>query len=341
MGVDSLRKVTLEEKALELNGMPWYAHNGNRLWRLPVELEDEVSRALWTVSQNTSGGRIRFRSDTTMLGILADYHKIGNGGAREKIGSMGMDVYADGAYWNSVYPHTDGLNETLFFENADRLLRDITIYLPLYHAVDIHKILLDDQAVIEPPSTFAVSKPVVFYGTSITQGGCASRSGLSYQAQLARELNLDFINLGFSGLGRGDLPVARAVAKIDASCYVLDYAQNNTSPSELRSVYLPFLTEIRNEKPDAPVILTTPITYRGELWNMEFREEQEQKRQVIRDAYRFRIEMGDRAIDIVEGRELLSSEDGEGQMDGAHPNDIGFRRMADGLTPILRTTLHL
>jgi hypothetical protein len=337
-----MRKVTLEEKMLELSGMPWYTHNGNRLWRLPLELEDQVSKALWSVSQNTSGGRIRFRSDTTMLGVLADYHKIGTEtSAREKIGAMGMDVYADGAYWNSIYPQTDGVNESNFFMNADRQLREFTIYMPLYHVLDIHKILLDDQAVIQPPLPFAVSKPVVFYGTSITQGGCASRSGLSYQAQLAREINIDFINLGFSGLGRGDLPVARAMSKIDASCYVLDYAQNNTSPEELRSVYLPFLNEIRKAKPDIPIVLTTPISYRGERWNKGFREEQERKRQVIRDAYRFRIEAGDCRIHLVEGRELLSLDDGEGQMDGAHPNDIGFRKMADGLKPILRKALQL
>jgi hypothetical protein len=337
-----LRKVTIGQENVELCGMPWYAHNGNRLWRLPPELEDQVSKALWNVSQNTSGGRIRFRSDTTLLGMLVDFHKIGPGSnAGHKIAVMGLDVYADGKYWNSINPLSDGVNESVFFENAERQLRDYTIYLPLYHAVDILKVIFDDHAIIEPPSRFAIPEPVVFYGTSITQGGCASRSGLSYQAQLARELNIDFVNLGFSGLGRGDLPVAKAMTQLDASCYVLDYAQNNTSPDELESVYLPFLNEIRKVKPDTPLIMTTPITYRAELWNEGFRQEQERKRQVIRDAYRFRIDAGDRRTHLVEGRDLISTADGEGQMDGAHPNDIGFKKMADGLIPILRTTLQL
>src|SRR5208283_4029197 len=95
---------------------------------------------------------------------------------------------------------------------------------------------------------YALSRPVVFYGTSITQGGCASRSGMSYQAILGRMLNLDFVNLGFSGNGRGEPELAHAVASIDALCFVLDFAQNNSLES-LTQAYAPFLDVIRSAHP--------------------------------------------------------------------------------------------
>src|SRR6185312_1958929 len=100
-------------------------------------------------------------------------------------------------------------------------------------------------AKISKARPFTPAKPVVFYGTSITQGGCASRSGMSYQAILGRQLNLDFVNLGFSGNGKGEPAVADMVAEIDASAFVLDFAKNNPTVESLREVYEPFLTTIR------------------------------------------------------------------------------------------------
>lgn len=335
-------KCTLEHEAVQLCGLPWYEQNGQRFWRLPNEIEDQISKALWENSRKTSGGRIRFRSNTTSLGLLVDYGDIGSESSGSgRIARMGLDVYADGRYWNSISPQTNGINEALFFEHAERNWRDFTIYLPLHHEVSIKKILLDDDAEIVPPSPFSATKPVIFYGTSITQGGSASRPGLSYPAQLSRKLNFDFINYGFSGLGKGDLPVARTMAKLEASCYVLDFAQNNANVEELGSVYLPFIKEIRKTKTDTPLLLTTPIAYTAENWSERFREEQERKREVIRNAYQTRIKEGDHTIHIIEGYELLSVEDSDGQMDGAHPNDIGFQKMCSALLNPLQSILDL
>ena len=117
---------------------------------------------------------------------------------------------------------------------------------------------MDDNARIEPPAPFAAAKPVLFYGSSITQGGCASRGGLSYQAMLGRALNLDFVNLGFSGNGRGEPEVARAVAEVDASCFVIEFAQNCPTVEELRERYTPFLEVVRAAHPRTPIVCLTP-----------------------------------------------------------------------------------
>src|SRR5262249_15816577 len=142
---------------------------------------------------------------------------------------------------------------------STRAEREVTLYLSLYKPVKVLAIGLAESAKIAKPKPFAVSRPVVYYGTSITQGGCASRSGMSYQAILSRILNLDFVNLAFSGNGMGEPEMARAVAAIDASCYVLDFAQNNRTVESVAQVYAPFIETLRAKHSDTPILAITPI----------------------------------------------------------------------------------
>jgi lysophospholipase L1-like esterase len=339
-----VKQVRLGEANLALCGLPWYEHNDRRLWRFPHELQGRVSDDLWGCSLQTSGARLRFASDTTALGIAVDYTpydpQMGMNNMH-RIGQAGVDLYADGRFWMTVFPEADATIEKSFFSGAAKQMRQFTIYLPIYHHVAVRHLQFDDDAILLPPAPFAIPKPVVFYGTSITQGGCASRPGLSYQAMLSRELNLDFVNLGFSGLGKGEPEVAQALAQLDASCYVLDYGQNNPTVEDFASVYSPFLAAIRAARPDTPILLTTPIHYTSELWNAEFRAFQERRRDVVRAAYRAGIAAGDTRIWLVEGYDLLSPADGDGQVDGGHPNDIGFVHMAQGLKRPLRRALGL
>lgn len=335
-----MKKLTLNDHAFEINGLPWFKHNGGHFWRLPYGLKDRVSKALWEKSCNTSGGRIRFSSNTTLLGLLTEY-LMDAASPHFNIGRLGIDLYVDGIFWNNVMPQHSGINEGVFFEFASRKHRQFTIYLPLHHAMDVQKILLDDHAEIASPVPFALEQPVVFYGTSVTQGGSASRAGLSYQAQMSRKLNIDFVNLGFSALGRGDLPVAQAMAEMDAACYVLDFAQNNTDASELQKVYEPFLATIRGVKTKTPVILTTPITNMAELWNDEVKNGNDAKRQIIKDVYLKYRNQGDDHIYLLEWEKELPCLDGEGSSDGAHPNDIGFMRMSEVIAKYLKSIFDL
>src|SRR5581483_1784049 len=136
-----------------------------------------------------------------------------------------------------------------------------------------------------------------FYGTSITQGGCASRSGMSYQAILSRMLNLDFVNLGFSGNGKGEPELATAVADIDAAAYVLDFAQNNPTVDSLRAVYEPFLEAIRSRHADTPLLVITPIYAAHESWGPDARLDG--MRELIRAVAARRIAAADRNVQIV------------------------------------------
>jgi lysophospholipase L1-like esterase len=251
-------------------------------------------------------------------------------------GQTGIDLYADGQYVGTAIADKEAAPGKIYehtyvnWSELPRKQRDIVLYLPLYKPAKVIGIGLDKEAKLEPASPFAIAKPVVFYGTSITQGGCASRSGLSYQAILGRKLNLDFVNLGFSGNGKGEPDVAKAVAAIDASAFVVDFSQNNPTIESLREVYKPFVETLRASHPDTPIIAITPIYSTNEgTKKIEMREH-------IRKVIAERIANGDRNIQLVEGADLLGPTQGDGLVDGTHPNDLGFQWMAEGLAPRLR-----
>jgi hypothetical protein len=159
---------------------------------------------------------------------------------------------------------------------------------------------------------------------------------MSYQAIAGRALNIDFVNLGFSGNGKGEPDVAATVSRIDASCFVLDFAQNNGTVKSLREVYGPFLDTLRKAHADTPILAITPIYSAREAGGGT---ENNGMREHIRQVVSQRIGAGDRNLQIVEGTDLLGPARSDGLVDGTHPNDLGFQWMAEGLVPRLRKML--
>lgn len=324
---------------LTVNGLPWLAENNGEQIRLPRRLEAEIPKAVWNLGLSPSGGRIRFRTDSTRVAIRVEYPSAPNMVNMHAFGQTGIDLYVDGDYRSTVVAPKDAAPgktvEHTFFADLPKKAREITIYLPLYKPAKVIGIGLDEDAVISKPRRFARPGPVVFYGTSITQGGCASRSGLSYQAILARRLNLDFVNLGFSGNGKGEPVMAGLTAEIPASAFVLDFSQNNPTIESLREVYEPFFQTLRTKHPKTPIIAVTPIASANN--NPKFQQFREHIREVIGK----KMAGGDTLLTLVEGYDLLGPERLDGLVDGVHPNDLGFQWMADGLAPVLAKTLAL
>jgi hypothetical protein len=327
---------------VEIDGLPWFAPNQGELFRLPLTLEKVVRPAVWNLAKSPSGGRIRFRTDAAAIAIRLEYPSPPNMANMHAFGQTGVDLYADGAYIASAIADKDAAPgktyEKVLFTGMPRAEREIVIYLPLYKPVKVLGVGVDPEAHIKKPRAFALSRPVVFYGTSITQGGCASRSGMSYQAILGRMLNIDFVNLGFSGNGIGEPEMAQAVGEIDAACYVLDFAQNNQNVASLEKVYAPFLATLRAKHPDTPILAITPIyAAREAMGDVELQRMRDHIRLVVSRA----IASGDRHLQIVEGTDLLGPSQADGLVDGTHPNDLGFQGMATGLASRLRKFLSL
>jgi lysophospholipase L1-like esterase len=323
--------LTPQDAKFTINGLPWLAENNGELIRLPLRLEPEIPKPVWNLGLNPTGARIRFRTDSTGIAIRVEYQGPSNMLNMHAYGQTGIDLYMDGVYRSTAIAPKDAakgkITEFVFFAGAAKQEREITLYLPLYARANVAGIGVDEDATIAKPRGFDAAKPVVFYGTSITQGGCASRSGLSYQAILARKLNLDFVNLGFSGNGKGEPVMAGLTAEIDASVFVLDFSQNNPNIESLREVYEPFLKTVRKKHPKTPIIAITPIASANN--NPRF----EQYRQHIREVVTRNIAGGDKLLTLIEGYSLLGPDRLDGLVDGVHPNDLGFQWMADGLAP--------
>ena len=149
---------------------------------------------------------------------------------------------------------------------------------------------------------------------------------------------MDFVNLGFSGNGKGEPVVARAVAEIDAACFVLDFAQNNPSVESLQEVYDPFIATLREKHPQTPILAVTPIANSRERTSSS---RTEAMRQLIRQVVSKRIGAGDARLQLIEGTDLLGPNRLDGLVDGTHPNDLGFQWMADGLAVRLAKMLGL
>jgi lysophospholipase L1-like esterase len=340
------RWIQLSSQNLEIDGLPWYAENHGELFRLPIRLQDTYPKSVWNLAKDPSGGRIRFRTDSSALAIRLEYPSPPGMQNMHAFGQSGVDLYIDNTYWDTAVADKNArpgkVYEHVYFNfgDAPRAERDITLYLPLYIGVKVLALGIDEDAVIKPPRPFAISKPVVFYGTSITQGGCASRPGMSYEAIVGRRLNLDFVNLGFSGAGKYEASMAQAVASIDAICYVLD-GSNIRTVEEMRTVFAPFIRLIRAKRPDTPILAISPLYSSQELNDRDRKLRDETRRDFTRDVVSRFIANGDKNIQVIEGTDLLSPLQGDGLTDGAHPNDLGFEWIANGIARRLAAVLGL
>jgi lysophospholipase L1-like esterase len=338
---DDIRWISFPDSSFEVNGLAWFDENTPDLSRLPKRFKEIVREPVWNLAQSTSGALIRFKSDCSTLAIR--YENLHMSGMKNMhvFGQSGVDLYTDNTYIGTAIHGKEVDVEHIYFNNAHPEHREHVLYLPLYNGLKIKAIGINSNATIKSPSPFAIPKPVVFYGTSITQGGCASRAGMSYQAILCRNLNLEHVNLGFSGNGKGEKEVADAVAEIDASCFVLDFMANNKNFETLEKVYEPFVRTIRKKHPTIPIILVTRIYAARESSLLGGREFIEAKRNVIRKTYKKMIAEGDKNLSLIEGYSLLGPNEVDGLVDGSHPNDLGFQLMADRLAPIIAKTLKL
>jgi hypothetical protein len=243
----------------------------------------------------------------------------------------------DNEYRGSAWPDKSGDIVKEWHIGKDPVLHEITLYLPLYKGVTIKEIVVETNARIEKPAGFAVKKPIVFYGSSITQGGCASNPGMSYEAQVARWLNVDFVNLGFSGNGLGESALADVVSEIDAACFVLDYWGNPT-PQVYKESLPNFVATLRKKYPKTPIYITSPYFIASEAV-AQTEKAIEEKRNTAKDFVYQRRKRGDKFIFYVDGLEMLSREHAYGLVDGAHCNSLGFYFCAKGLEPHLRKAI--
>lgn len=213
-----------------------------------------------------------------------------------------------------------------------RQLREITVNFPLYGDVKKLYIGLNQEAQVLPAEDYAVTKPVLYYGSSITQGGCASRPGNCYQHILSRRLDCDFVNLGFSGNAKGETVIAEYIADLEMSAFVYDYDHNAPNPEFLQKTHEPFFKIIREKNPNLPVLMLS-----RPQWVQT--EDVQNRLAVVKATYENSLAAGDKNVYLLSGRQLMELVEDSGNVDGVHPTDSGFLSMANAIEPVLREIL--
>ena len=211
-------------------------------------------------------------------------------------------------------------------------MREYTVNFPTYSGVNDLYIGLDEKAAVEAPMPYTMEKPVVFYGSSITQGGCSSRPGTTYQGFVSRRFDFDYINLGFSGSARGEQTMADYIAGLPMSVFVLDYDHNAPTVEHLANTHENFYQTVRKAHPDIPIILMSRPVFTAN-------EDTLARLQVIRTTYENAVKAGDTKIWLLTGAQLMALCGDDGLVDGAHPTDFGFASMAKALGDLLEQIL--
>lgn len=298
--------------------------------RLPVALKTEVRAPVWELSRNSAGLSIRFLSNSTSIKVKWKLLLNKTMNHMAETGIKGLDLYVklpsnEWQYINTARPA--GIeNEFVFVEHMTKELREYRIYLPLYDGLERIEVGIDSGAIMKKGAPLE-SKPIVFYGTSITQGGCASRPGMAYPSIVGRKTGYECINLGFSANGRMEYPIAELIAGTDALLYVIDCAPN-MSVDDIRSNMIPLVETIRKRKKATPVLFVENQLYDKSFLDTSLRKELEEKNRVLKRVFNTLVRQKAGAVFYLEAEAAIGT-DHEGTVDGIHFTDLGFMRFAD------------
>ena len=337
--------VFLEAGCMEQQGLEWRSIRGEDIegkgWaqtaapfdRLPERAQATVPPAVWNLSRSSAGLCYRFVTTSPQIGVrwsvggeLAMPHMPASG-------VSGVDLYGRGSdrKWRFIgvgQPRQQVGNQVVFAGSSGGGLREFCLYLPLYNSTTRLEIGCAPGAAALPPPPRA-HKPIVFYGTSITQGGCASRPGMAFTAIAARTLDRAHLNLGFSGNGKMELALAELLGELDASVFVLDCLRN-MSDELVRERMEPFVRRLREKRP------TTPILCAGDAFLDNPKEPSRSK--LTRETVEKLTHEGLPHLHYLPMRGAWGT-DGEGTVDGVHPTDLGMSRQAEVFVKALRKLL--
>jgi hypothetical protein len=333
----------ITEKPFELDGFAWFEKD-KEFCRLPSQLiskESPLNDGAKGLSWCTSGAMIRFKTNSLDIAIKAELRDKGIMAHMPLSGQSGFDLYLKTdkglSFHGNIRPSSGKPDavEGVFAENLDGEMHEYVIYLPLYNGIETMEIGLAPHTELKAPSPFKHPEPILFYGSSITQGGCASRPGNAYSHFLTRWLDANMINLGFSGCGRGEVVMAECIASLKLSAFVMDYDHNAPNPEHLEKTHEIFFQTIRRKQPELPIVIMTKCDFdTGDI------AINSKRREIIKRTYSNAVKAGDRKVYFIDGEKMFGKTDRDAcTVDGCHPNDIGFLRMAETILPVLEKAL--
>ncbi|HEX3008634.1 MAG TPA: SGNH/GDSL hydrolase family protein [Bacteroidales bacterium] len=338
-----LQTLSAQVKYYDASGFPLYGKitkdTETRYERLPASLKGKTREALWWLGTNTAGLYIRFRSDSKSVSARWELTSNNVMNHMAFVGIKGLDLYCltngQWRYVNSGRP-TDKITSAKIIENMKGTMSEYMLYLPLYDGVSKLEIGVDSLSVITSPAVDLPKEqnPIVFYGTSITQGGCASRPGMAYTSILERKLNRQTINLGFSGNGQLDYEIADIMAAANASLYVLDFVPNVTKEQILTKMET-FVKKLYDSHPQTPILIVESIIFPHSAFDENMANVVREKNAALNEVYKKMKAAGMKNLHYLSSEKLIGL-DGEATVDGIHLTDLGFERFAEAIYPTIR-----
>lgn len=304
--------------------------------RIPQDVADATNDGVSGLSRQTAGGRVRFVTDSPFIVIHANMPMMADMSHFARTGSTGFDLYFKTGdrftFFRTFMPTNSdwGYECCLPMPCAER--REIMIHFPTYSEVSDLYIGVEAHSTLEHGTPYKHKTPVVYYGSSITQGACASRPGNAYEAIISNELDCDHVNLGFSGSARGEDAIVDYICSLDMSVFVMDYDHNAPSAEHLMRTHESFYRKFRAAHPDVPVIFVTRPTFMNDVGPStdESTTDRIRCREVVFRTYMNALAAGDRKVDFIDGASLFNGPYSDlCTVDSIHPNDAGFLRMAN------------
>lgn len=331
-----MKEFTYNDYPIKVFGIPHF-DTRKTLERLPSELLEKIP-SLAFLGRRPMGARLGFRTNSKSFTLKIEFDTLSI--------DIGMSIYScQSAYVfvgerpSSKYLGLVAVNnydtkicEKTFYK-SDKM-EDVTIFLPRNEIIKNVWVYIEDGAEIEPPTPYKYSKPILFYGSSITEGGIACNVCNGYNAVISRHLDVDYYNLGFSGNAKGEIEMADFINTIDMSIFVYDYDHNAPTAEHLDATHEPFFKRIREKNPTLPIVmLTRPFA--------EYGEDEKKRREIVLKTYRNAINSGDKNVYFIDG-ESPFRDDPDKELcfiDTIHPNDLGFAKMVQVIEPIIKEIL--
>lgn len=312
--------------SFSLYGVNYYEKRG-LFSRMDPDVAEKVSLGVAEHAKHTAGGRLCFSTDANYFELSVKYDYLMIMPHMPLTGSSGFILLENDngelkriATFRPQYFDKQGYTQSIALL-GDKM-RNYILYFPLYNSVSSLSVSLNLGAKVTKYNPYRNILPILYYGNSVTQGGCASRPDNAYQSLISKRNKIDFINLGFSGQGKAEDLMVDYLRAIDCSLLVCDYDHNAPDAEYLQNTHFRLYERYRKAKKDVPILFISQVDF-------DKNQDAYLRREIIKNTYQKAKELGDKNVYFLDGQTVFGKEDRDNcTMDGSHPNDFGFNRMA-------------
>ena len=298
--------------------------------RMPYDAALAVSEKVAMISTECAGGRVRFATDSPYISIFVKYRSVAKVPNYSHTATMGFDLYSGQRYIGCFVPNMDAVESMEGVIDLEEIaFREYTLNFPVCSEINELYIGVKQGCKLEKAAMYSIQKPIVFYGSSTTQGACASRPGNTYENIISRAFDCDYVNLGFWGNAKGEQAMAEYIAGLKMSAFIYDYDYNTNNAEHLQVTHEKMFQIIRERNPKLPIIILSAPRY-------YLNEEMEKRLSIIKKTYQNAVDSGDKHVRFIAGKTMLEEVKDTALADNIHPGDSGFIAMASHIGAALK-----